>query len=273
MRTKLDGHPLTDQLVPEFGVSCRRPTPGTGYLETLNQPNVRTIIQRTEEITPKGLQLANGEEIEADVIILATGFDYSWIPRFPIYGRDGRNLQDMWKKRATGYLALTVNNMPNYLTYMGPNCPLSHGSATISIETFTKYFVRIIHKAQTEGYKSFCVTEQAVKDFIEYNDEFHKRTIWSTKCRSSLKGGTEDGPVLTYPGSRVANLHLMHYPRWEDYEWRTILRNRFAFLGNGQSKWEFDDHDIVWYIDDPDAGLEELMWGRPKKSSNKGQGI
>jgi len=115
MLAKLGDSPLRDALIPTFGVSCRRPTPGTGYLETLTKDNVRVVTDHIKRITPTGIELVSGESLEFDIIILATGFDYSWIPRFPIIGRDGRDLRHMWKSRATGYLAVAVNNMPNYL--------------------------------------------------------------------------------------------------------------------------------------------------------------
>jgi len=134
----------------------------------------------------------------------------------------------------------------------------------MSIEAMTKYFVRIIYKAQTEGYKSFVPRDEAVEDFTQYNDEFHKETVWSTKCRSWLKGGTNDGTVITYPGSRVGSIHVLQYPRYEDFEWRTESPNRFAFLGNGKSAWEEEGYDITWYLDDPEGGMEHIHWGKLK---------
>jgi len=72
---------------------------------------------------------------------------------------------------------------------MGPNSALSHGSALPTIEVATKYMIRMMWKAQTEDYKAFVPNDQAVKEFVEHSDTFHKRTIWGTKCRSWFKGG------------------------------------------------------------------------------------
>ena len=68
---------------------------------------------------PQGIKLENGEIIELDSIVCATGFDYSWIPRFPIYGRKGTDLRTQWKQRPTGYLGLAVNDLPNYFGAYG----------------------------------------------------------------------------------------------------------------------------------------------------------
>lgn len=201
----------------ELSLSRRRATPGLGYLETLTKENVRVVTDPIDEIVPTGIKLQTGEVIELDAIVLATGFDYSWVPRFPIIGRNGISMQNQWKERPTGYLAVAVNNFPNYLgkcrhghlhtdvdacvcrplmnsfaVFMGPNSALSHGSALIALEIITKYMLRLIYKLQTENYKSFTAKESAVREFTAFNDKFHERTIWGTKCRSWLKGGKSD---------------------------------------------------------------------------------
>lgn len=115
MLEKIGDHPLKDILIPSFGVGCRRPTPGIGYLETLVKDNVRVVTDHIQRIVPDGIELVTGEVIKVDSIILATGFDYSWIPRFPLIGRNGCSIQEQWKDRSTGYLTIAVNNFPNYL--------------------------------------------------------------------------------------------------------------------------------------------------------------
>jgi hypothetical protein len=74
---------------------------------------------------------------------------------------------------------------------MGPNGPLSHGSALPSIEHFTKYVIKLLYKVQTEGYRSVVPTQKALDDFISHADTFLTRTVWNAKCRSWLKGGKE----------------------------------------------------------------------------------
>lgn len=72
---------------------------------------------------------------------------------------------------------------------MGPNSPISHGSTLPAIEAASKYMIRMIWKAQTQGYKSFVPTDAAVADFIEYNDTFHKKTVWGSNCKSWFNRG------------------------------------------------------------------------------------
>ncbi|KAF5854578.1 hypothetical protein GGP41_007332 [Bipolaris sorokiniana] len=121
------------------------------------------------------------------------------------------------------------NSARDQRRYMGPNGPLSHGSALLSIEHITKY-------------KSVVPSQKALDDFIEHTDTFLTRIIWNAKCRSWLKGGKgsfnvyklgkEDEPALVHPGSRLHWVHMLMNPRWEEFELSTVNQNRFAYLGN-----------------------------------------
>lgn len=120
--------------------------------------------------------------------------------------------------------------------------------------------LRIVWKAQTETYKAVMPSTEAVNDFILHNDTFHQRTIWGTKCRSWLKGGKEDGKVLTHPGSRIQNIHCLLNPRYEDWIWTPLAKNRFAFMGNGMTVLEEDGRDVTWYMNDSNAGYEGIFY-------------
>lgn len=106
------------KVIPDFAVGCRRITPGVGYLESFTKENVRIItdssIERADE---HGLVMSDGEHITLDAIVCATGFDVSFTPRFPITGRDGVSLTDVWSKNIPyAYLSMAVPKFPNYFS-------------------------------------------------------------------------------------------------------------------------------------------------------------
>ena len=74
-----------------------------------------------------------GEHHEADVIICATGFNTSFVPRFPIIGREQRNLQDTWAKAPSSYLGVGVSQFPNFLMFLGPYSPVANGPTLAAI--------------------------------------------------------------------------------------------------------------------------------------------
>ncbi|KAK5049830.1 hypothetical protein LTR84_003948 [Exophiala bonariae] len=263
MRTRLGPKhkELADKLIPTtFGFGCRRPTPGTGYLEALTKENVTVELDSLAEVTETGIRTKSGTFYELDAIICATGFETSWRPRFPIIGRNNADLTEQWKSRATAYLSFGVHNFPNYFLVMGPNSPLTHGSALPSIEHLTKYLVRLLYKFQTQNYKSVEPYEEAVKDFIQHSDTLIMKTVWGGRCRSWLKGGKDEGPALSHPGSRLHWFQMLLEPRWEDFKWTRISENRFAYLGNGHCTMDAEGKDKAWYMDNPDLGYESIIY-------------
>jgi cation diffusion facilitator CzcD-associated flavoprotein CzcO len=72
------------------------------------EPHVHACLDPIQRFCAKGIITKNKNLVETehefDVIICATGFDTSFRPRFPIMGRDGINLQDMWADQNQGEL-------------------------------------------------------------------------------------------------------------------------------------------------------------------------
>ncbi|KAL3481115.1 hypothetical protein BJX99DRAFT_219065 [Aspergillus californicus] len=250
MRTRLAKKPeIADLIVPtNFAVGCRRPTPGAGYLEALCEDNVTVVSQSIQEITPTGIRTADGVDHEFDVIVCATGFDVSWKPAYPTIGRESRSLSKEWAQAPSTYLSITVPHFPNYLIFNGPFGPYGHGSFLPITETLSKHFLQIFLKMSEEGITTFDVKEEAVADFVQHRRLFLPRTAWSSPCRSWFKGGTVDGEIMMWPGSRIHFFETMKAPRWEDYKLTYTSSNRFGYLGNGFAARESDGSDLTWYL-------------------------
>jgi cation diffusion facilitator CzcD-associated flavoprotein CzcO len=74
MRKRLRGNErLINAIIPTtFTVGCRRPTPGNGYLEAIQEKNVHIFTEMFREITERGFIDADGQEHEVDIIVCAT---------------------------------------------------------------------------------------------------------------------------------------------------------------------------------------------------------
>ena len=115
------------RLMPTNVIGCKRLCVDTGYFETYNRPNVRLIDineQPIRAITESGVAV-EGEEIEADAIVFATGFDAMTgsLKRIDIRGRGGLPLREAWEAGPRTYLGLAVNGFPNLFTITGPGSP------------------------------------------------------------------------------------------------------------------------------------------------------
>lgn len=114
-----DGARFAEKVIPDFPVGCRRITPGVGYLEAFTKDNVRIVTDaKIERADATGLVMSDGEHIDLDAIVCATGFDVSFTPRFPIRGRDGVSLKDVWSEPNIpyAYLSMAVPKFPNYFS-------------------------------------------------------------------------------------------------------------------------------------------------------------
>ncbi|KAK6380201.1 hypothetical protein LTS17_005390 [Exophiala oligosperma] len=250
MTKKLANKPeLLEAILPkDFGVGCRRPTPGNGFLEALNIPNVTAYTEGLKEITPNGFIDPDGVEQEVDVIICATGFNTSWIPRYPVVA-NGISVAEMWKERASAYLSVSVPNIPNYYLLGGPYGPHGHGSFLPILDTTMKYILQVVQKIQHDRIKSLKPKTELVEAFKEHSDLYLTRTAWSSGCSSWFKQGRLDGPLPLFPGTRITFLELLEKPRFEHYDIEYCnLLNPFEFLGSGFSVREFDGRDLSWYL-------------------------
>jgi len=176
---------------------------------------------------------------------LATGFDTSFVPRFPVVA-DGKDLREVWKKDPVAYFSVMAPDFPNYFTSLGPYSA-SNGSLLPPIEHGCRYMLKIIEKCQLEGIRAISPTAKATHDFREHSDLLLKRTVWNQGCRSWFKNGTIDGLPRLYPGTRAHMIQNM-YPRYEDFDIKYDSSNRFQFFGNGYSMRDLDERDATWYL-------------------------
>lgn len=141
MRRKLNGDErLCEKIIPKnFNPGCRRPTPAPGYLEALVAPNAKIFTDSIGHISEKGFVDHEGHEHECDVIICATGFDTTWVPRFPFVNGKGVDLKELWTpNNVVSYLSVAVPTFPNHFSFCGPYGPLGHGSFMPLIEQWTR---------------------------------------------------------------------------------------------------------------------------------------
>lgn len=99
-------------------------------------------------------------------------------------------------------------------------------------------------------FRSITPKAEAVADFNTYSQEFLKSMVWADNCRSWYKNGKESGTVTgTYAGTILHFKDCLESLAGENFDvvWRS--KNRFRWLGNGQSKWDKDGMgDLAYYM-------------------------
>ncbi|EYB27148.1 hypothetical protein FG05_12594 [Fusarium graminearum] len=238
MRERLQNNEeICSKLVPDFGVGCRRVSPGNGYLESLIKPNAKAIFDGIKCVNESGI-LDNNNNIQHDfdIIICATGFDVSHRLAFPVLGCGGQNLRDVWSQGPTHYLSVAAPGFPNYWIGGGPSAPIRNVSLIMGLELAVDYAFSCVRKMQAEGIASLEVEEDAAKEFMEQRDKIMKDLVWTGSCASWYKNSKNDN-LVTGPwcGSIWHYKEALENPRWEGYKTKYLGKNRFAYFGNGRT--------------------------------------
>jgi cation diffusion facilitator CzcD-associated flavoprotein CzcO len=83
-------------------------------------------------------------------------------------GKKNLSLQEKFKPHPTTYLALCVDEFPNFFLVGGPNGCLTSSSYLTFLDKKVMYVVEATKKLQRERLKSIVVKKDAVDDFDEY---------------------------------------------------------------------------------------------------------
>ncbi|KAF8203877.1 FAD/NAD-binding domain-containing protein [Pholiota molesta] len=243
---------IAEHLIPDFGVACRRLTPGPGYLEALCEDNVSfnpTLIQR---VTPTGIETVDGKFEELDIIVCATGFDTTFRLDFDIIGKGGKTLEEHHTPHPRTYLSVAVDGFPNMFQALGPNAGVGAGNLLLIMERQVDYAVAATLKIQREHIKSMDAKPAAVDDFEQWIESYFPKTVFATKCRSWYKAGKEEGRVVAlWPGSPMHAARALTHPRWEDFDYEFLdgATNRCYWFGDGNSVADVkEDADRAWYL-------------------------
>ncbi|KAL5585622.1 hypothetical protein FOVSG1_015011 [Fusarium oxysporum f. sp. vasinfectum] len=266
IKAKLDSRPdLAKLLEPDFAV---------GYVQTAME---NTFWGDIAEFTPNGILTKDGRESKVDSIICATGFELSYAPRFPILGKDGLNLQEVWLKAPESYLSVCAADMPNYFTILGPASSLGHGSLVTSIEMCNRFIVRMIRKLQKQNYSSFSLRPGVARAYQNHALSYIKRTVWASGCTNTYKNGTKDGELRSlHPGSLIQLFKLLEDPRYEDSEWKSLCEDSdlaFAWLANGFTALEEerpDGADLTWFVDPADREAKPIRFEASHHANGSG---
>src|SRR5205085_7566015 len=88
---------LRRKVTPTDEIGCKRLMLTDDWYPTLAKPTVSLITERVTRVTPSGIVMGDGTERQADVLILATGFDaHGFVAPMQVVGTDGRTLAEEW---------------------------------------------------------------------------------------------------------------------------------------------------------------------------------
>ncbi len=175
---------LKRALTPADVLGCKRVLISPDYYSTLERPDVELVSQGVRELTKSGVVAEDGTERPADVIVLSTGFESTrFLAPMEIRGRDGGDLNEVWREGANAYLGMTVAGFPNLFVMYGPNTNLGSGSIIFQLESQMAYIADAVERLRrTGGWLSVRAEVQRA-----FDSEMQSRlstSVWQTGCNN-----------------------------------------------------------------------------------------
>ncbi|MEZ5322620.1 MAG: NAD(P)/FAD-dependent oxidoreductase [Microthrixaceae bacterium] len=193
--------PLSDRgvareaVVPDYPLGCKRVLLSNDYYQCLTRPDVRVELQHLTRVLPGGVETADGVLHPLDVLIFGTGFAATeFLAPMSVFGRGGRDLNEVWAGGASAHLGMTVHGFPNMFILYGPNTNLGHNSILFMIEAQTRYVAGAIARLRDDDLASLEVRADVADRFAAEIRRGLDRTVWGAGCESWYKN---DQGVIT----------------------------------------------------------------------------
>ena len=173
---------LLEKSLPTYPPFGKRMLIDNGWYAALRKDGVTLFTDGVASIDETGLTTTDGEHVELDVIVYATGFEAKkMLWPMDIRGRGGVTIRERWgDEDAKAYLGLTVPGFPNLLVMYGPNLNLGHGgSYMFAGECQARYIAQMCALMIDRDLGSFEVRQDVHDTYNDRVDAQHARMIWS----------------------------------------------------------------------------------------------
>jgi monooxygenase len=132
--------------------------PNGDLFESIRSGEAEIVTDRIETFTEAGIKLESGAELEADVIVTATGLNVLFLGGMEI-AIDGEGI-DFSKRMA--YKGMMLDGVPNFAFTLG----YTNASWTLKADLTSEYVCRLLNHMDAHGYKR-CVPEVADPSITE----------------------------------------------------------------------------------------------------------
>ncbi|CAF3373626.1 unnamed protein product [Rotaria socialis] len=206
LRRQVKDKELRKKLTPKFDLGCKRVLLSNDWYASIQQPNVKVVTDRMQEIKSNSIVTCDGVEYPVDIIIWSTGFQVQTFP-LDVVGINRQNLQDQWSETMQAYRGVTVPNFPNTFLLLGPNTGLGHNSVIVMIEAQIHYIAEALLYMEEHNVRTLDIKQDVHDEFNHKLQAKLKNTVWqSGGCRSWYQDAKGNNTTI-----------------WPDFTWVYIL--------------------------------------------------
>jgi cation diffusion facilitator CzcD-associated flavoprotein CzcO len=146
--------------------------PNGDLFESISAGTASVVTDRVETFTEKGIRLVSGAELEADVIVTATGLNLLALGglRFSVDGRDITLADTM------SYKGMMLSGVPNMAFAVG----YTNASWTLKCDLVCEYVCRLLDHMDEGGFRQCMALRDpsvAERPFIDFSSGYVRRSI------------------------------------------------------------------------------------------------
>lgn len=208
---------LREKLRPNYRAACKRLIMSPDYYQVVQRENVDIVVSAIDRIEAGAVRTKDEQRYGLDVLVLATGFRADrFIRPAQVIGANGRALDDVWAKRPSAYLAISIPDFPNFFFLNGPTSPVGNFSLIDIAERQWDYIRQLIDVIASGPHQHICATHRAMDAYERARIEAARKTIFGSGCISWYLDA--DGVPSTWPWTYDRFAEAMARPQIADFD-------------------------------------------------------
>ncbi len=194
---------LRAALTPDYAFGCKRVLLSDDFFPAVASDAVTLEPSALAAVEGSTLVSANGTRVQADVLVLATGFAASQQPYADLVRGEGdRTLAEHWSSGMTSFASTVVSGFPNMFVLNGPNASLGHNSSVLMVEEQAAYAVRALALRDRRPGFVLRTRREAEEAYTREIVEAAASTPWVTGgCRNWYVDARSGRLTLLWPGT------------------------------------------------------------------------
>jgi cation diffusion facilitator CzcD-associated flavoprotein CzcO len=194
---------LRRALTPDYAFGCKRVLLSDDFYPAVASDAVTLEPSALAGAEGATLISAAGTRVEADVLVLATGFAASQQPYADVVrGDGGTTLAAHWAGGMTSFGSTVVSGFPNLFVLNGPNASLGHNSSVLMVEEQAAYVVRALALRDRLPDRVLRVRPEAEEAYTAEIAAAAASTPWLTGgCRNWYVDERSGRLTLLWPGT------------------------------------------------------------------------
>ena len=169
------GYDVDTHFKPRYGPWDQRLclVPDGDLFEAIRAGDVSVVTDQIDTFTERGIRLAGGDELEADLVVTATGLNLLALGGMTV-AVDGRDVE---LPETMGYKGMMLSGIPNMAMVIG----YTNASWTLKCDLTCEYVCRLLNHMDEHGYAQ-CVAENrdpsvTKQPFIDFSSGYVLRAI------------------------------------------------------------------------------------------------